>query len=353
MGIPELLEEARRYREGDGVGKDPAKAAEILSDLSAQGVPEASASLGYMYLVGEGVAKDADSARRHLEIAAESGDPKSMCNLGVLFSESDPERAKEWFVRAADAGSITAMRNLAATDAESAMDWLNRAADLGDPDSICVLASKYRNGDGVPVDKAHAAELYRRAADAGDMEAQYDFAFMLDSGEGIPEDRAEAERYFRLSADQGDTDACLCIGGILFERGDYGEAESYFFNAAMKDDVRAQYNLGLLYSGGYLGEPDNEKAREWFEMSADQGFILSHTMVGNMDLDAGDVKGAEAHFRIASDAGEPTAQYNLGALGLSGQIKMGFEEAVGLISRSAQQGFQPALEVLMRLNSSG
>ena len=156
-----------------------------------------------------------------------------------------------------------------------------------------------------------------------------------------------------MSADQGDTDACLCMGGILFERSEFTEAEQYFMSAALKGDVKAQYNIGLLYMGDYLGAPDAEKAREWFEMAAEEGFAFAQTMLGNMAMDSGDVKSAEGFFRSAAEQGEPTAQYNLGALGLSSQIKMGYEEAVEWLTKAAQAGMEPAYQILMQLNSQG
>ena len=345
------FEKARRLREGDGVERDPVAASDILRELADAGDPKAAASLGYMHLVGEGIPKDIRQAEHYLTIAADSGDTGAMCNLGVLKHETDPAAALSWYSRAAESGSVSAMRNAASLDPGNAVAWLQRAADLGDPDSICILAAKYRNGDGVELDKARAAELYRKAADLGDPGAQYDLAFMLDCGEGIPADPAEAERYFEMAADQGDTDACLCIGGILYERGDFPRAESYFLSAAMKDDVKAQYNLGLLYLGDHGAPPDMAKAREWFDAAAEQGFVLAHTMLGSLDLDSGDVAAAAEHFRFSAEAGEPTAQYNLGALGLSGQIEMPFEESAGWVSKSASNGFQPAMELLMRLNS--
>jgi TPR repeat protein len=238
-------------------------------------------------------------------------------------------------------------------DKATAAEWYSKAADLGDADSMCVLASMYRNGDGVPMDKAKAAELYRKAADLGESDAQYDLAFMLDSGEGIPADREEAERYFRMSAAQGDSDACLCMGGICFERGEYGEAEDYFLTAALKGDVKAEYNIGLLYSGGYLGNADKAKAAEWFGSAAEKGFVLAHTMLGSIAMDSGDVKEAERRFREAAEKGESVAMYNLGALGLSGGAAIGFEEAVGWVSRAASAGYEPAYELLARLNSQG
>ena len=355
-----LAELGRIYREGDGVDIDTGKAVSYLKRAVDSGDVGSASSLGYMYLTGDGVGPDRSEAERFLLIAADAGNSVAMCNLGVLYSDSDPCRSMDWFMRAAEAGSVRGMKNIAAAysigqgvplDKKVSAEWYSKAAEAGDVDSMCVLASILRNGDGVKTDKVRAAELYRMAAETGDMGAQYDLAFMLDSGEGIPQDREEAERYFRLSADQGDTDACLCMGGILFERRDFPGAEQYFLSAAMKDDVKAQYNLGLLYIGDYLGEPDMDKAREWFEYSADQGFAYAQTMLGNMSMETGDLGKAEGYFRSAAQQGEPMAQYNLGALGLSNQIRMDYQESVEWLTKAAQQGVEDAYRILMQLNA--
>lgn len=355
----DTAELGRRYREGDGVPKDMGKAIQYLTEAADNGNVHASSSLGYIYMVGEGCDADPGKAEVYLRRAADGGVAEAMCNLGFLLSESDTDEAIRMFGLAADSGSVMAMKNLAALyhggngvvrDGKVAADWYRRASDMGDVDSTCVLASMYRNGDGIPVDKRLAVELYCKAADSGDPDAQYDLAFMLDSGEGVPVDHVTAREYFRKSADQGDTDACLCIGGILYEEGDYAGAENYFLKAAMKGEVKAQYNLGLLYIGGQLGFTDPVKASEWFSESAEQGFVLSHTMLGSILLDSGKVADAVGHFRTAAEQGEPTAMYNLGALGLSGQIDADEKESMSWVARAASQGFPPALELLTRLN---
>ncbi len=362
MDAEELRTLADRYRNGDGVERDPAEAARLLRMASDMGDGSAASSLGYMLMTGEGVDIDLAEAEVQLRRASESGIATAMCNLGVLLSDSDPGSSLEWFRRAAGAGSLRAMKNLAAShasgsgapmDRAAAAGYYRKAADLGDVDSMCVLASMLRNGDGIPVDKPAAAELYRRAADLGDPGAQYDLAFMLDSGEGVPQDREEAERLFRLSADQGDTDACLCIGGILYERGDFAGAEGYFTDAALKGDVKAAYNLGLMYSEGSLGEPDPDKAMEWFEAAAQEGFAYAQTSLGGILHGRGDVSGAERWFRLAADQGEPVAMYNLGALGISGSIAMDDKEAMDLLVRSASAGVEEARTLIVRLTSGG
>ena len=121
--------------------------------------------------------------------------------------------------------------------------------------------------------------------------------------------------------------------------------------SAMKGDVKAEYNLGLLYMGEYLGKPDVGKAKEWFESAADKGFAYAQSMMGSIYLDEKDMDHAEEYFRYAADQGEPTAQYNLGALGLSNQIKMSDEEAVEWLTKAAANGMEPAYQILMQLNA--
>ena len=269
------------------------------------------------------------TAAEYLKRASDLGNTKAMCNLGSIMMGIDPAQALALFERAAEAGYEKGMINAAtmlrggngvAANPERAVMWLERAASTS-TEAAGILAHILRTGEGVFPDKPRAAELYRRAAEAGDPDSQYDLAMMLDAGDGIPVDREEAERWFRASADQGDNDARLCIGGILYERGEFAEAEGYFTDAALDGDVKAMYNLALMLMDGSLGERDENKAMEWMEMASDAGFVYAQSMLGSMLIDR-DIGRAETLLRSASDAGEPTAMYNLGALALSGRIEM-------------------------------
>ena len=342
---------------------DPAGALERYIEASDMGDVKASSSAGYMLMVGEGCDPDPESAEVHLKRAAESGDQTAQCNLGALMSSiSRPEEAVRWFRAAAESGSITGMRNLASMlatgigterDCTEAARLYSEAAGLGDLDSMCMLAVMHRNGQGIPIDKLAAAELYRRAADLGDPGAQYDLAFMLDTGEGIPVDHEEAERLFRLSAGQGDNDARLCLGGILYERGDLTEAVDVFMDAAMDGDVKAMYNLGLIYSDERFEDHDPAKAEEWFLGAAESGFAYGQMMMGCACLNRGDMESAESWFRKSASQGEPTSKYNLGALALSGKICMDDRDAIRLVTEAAMEGVQEAADLISRLSSQG
>ena len=78
-----LRELGNRYREGDGVEKDPSRAAELLSEASDLGDAQAASSLGYMLMVGEGIPADRPAAEAQLRRAADAGIATAMCNLRV------------------------------------------------------------------------------------------------------------------------------------------------------------------------------------------------------------------------------------------------------------------------------
>lgn len=348
-------------QKADGIrDADPEQAALLYAQASDLGDVPSSLSLGSMLLIGKEIPKDWEKARVYTQRAADAGDSTGICNLGVLFTDTDCARALELFEKAAGMGNVSAVRNAAVLlrtgggvpmDPERAAIWLEKGVEMGDPSCGAVLAHMLRVGEGVPEDKPRAAELYRRAAEAGDRDSMYDLAMMLDAGDGIPEDREGSEEWFRRAADLGDDDACLCIGGILYERGDYAGAASYFTDAAMDGDVKAMYNLALMYTGSELNDP--AKGREWLEAAADKGFAYAQTMLGSMLLDEGRPGDAEAWLRKAADQNEPTAMYNLGAVALAGRIGMGTEEAVGYLVKAAEAGVQEATQLLSKLSSSG
>lgn len=356
MDAGELRKKADESRDGD-----PTRAAELYEQAAALGDAASCSSLGYMLMTGEGIPKNEERAEAMLSRASELGDPKAMCNLGSLVLERDPSRALKLFEDAGRTGSITGMRNAAVmyrtgagvpADAQKAVEWLSLASE-SDVASMATLAHILRTGEGVPSDKPRAAELYRRAAKAGDSDSQYDLAMMLDSGDGIPIDRTEAEKWFRESASGGDNDARLCLGGILYERGDYAGAEEIFAEAALDGDVKAMYNLALIYIGGELGEKDPVKAEEWLESASDAGFAYAQTMLGTMALERNDIDKAEGLFRRAAVQNEPAAMYNLAALALSGRVNMGDKEAMDLLVKAAGSGMPEAQELIRRLTSSG
>jgi pilus assembly protein CpaF len=88
-------------------------------------------------------------------------------------------------------------------------------------------------------------------------------------------DYGEATTWFRNAADQGNGDAQDNLGW-LYENGwgvakDYAEAMRWYRRAADQGNSNAQNNLGRLYRSGWGVAPDHSQAVNWFRKAADQG----------------------------------------------------------------------------------
>ena len=132
-------------------------------------------------------------------------------------------------------------------------------------------------------------------------------------------------------------------GQIAFDRGDFTVALKEWQPLAEQGDVRAQNELGRMYSQG-LGTSKNEiEAVKWWGIAAHQGYGRAQYNLGlafangrgvTMDL-------AEAvkWYRKAADQGYPRAQYNLGFMYAEGiGVAKDDAEAVNWWRKAADQG---------------
>ena len=140
------------YRDGKGVRKDLAKAAELLSKAAEQEDPHATNSLGNMYWNGEGVAKDEDKAVELIVKALSMGIPWEWGGLDQkLKKRTDREKLAPLFLPYAEAGNWRAQY---------------------------ILGKLHRDGDGVTKDKEKAAKWFQKAADQGSKEAKMDLELL-------------------------------------------------------------------------------------------------------------------------------------------------------------------------------
>ncbi|MFX8953784.1 tetratricopeptide repeat protein, partial [Acinetobacter baumannii] len=76
-------------------------------------------------------------------------------------------------------------------DSVEALRWYRKAADLGQPQASRYIAFIYRDGDGVPVDRAEGLRWFRRGAELGDPVAMNDVGFAYYTGAGVARDYGE------------------------------------------------------------------------------------------------------------------------------------------------------------------
>lgn len=218
--------------------------------LSAeQGDPKSQCELGLDYMFGYDTAPNFEESLKWLNLAAAQG------NEDALKMLEQVEKAKKLLL-----------------DAEG-----------GDLEAQYQIGRYYYRGYGLAVDIEKAKDWYVRAAERGHTEAMYELGFHYDlsgttPGDGYRESMLEARRWYTLAAKQGHAEAAYRLGriyyyGFGFDRFEdhRSEAIKCFEFAAEKGLDEAQYTLAVCYYWGYGTEKNVEKSLKWLRMAAEQG----------------------------------------------------------------------------------
>ena len=112
-------------------------------------------------------------------------------------------------------------------------------------------------------------------------------------------------------------------GMAAAKRSDYQAAYEIWLPLAERGDMRAQYNLGVLYDRG-LGVPQNfAEAAKWYLAAAEKGHTNAEANLGYAYEQgrgvAQDFGEAAKWYRRAAERGDIAAQANLGTLYANGQ----------------------------------
>lgn len=168
------------------------------------------------------------------------------------------------------------------------------SAKTGDTISQNVVASMYKNGEGVQKSSLEATKWYRKAADQGDAYGQNDLGFMYETGKGIKKDDTAAVVLYRKSADQG-----LAI---------------------------AEYNLGRMYENGLGTEKNIAEALNWYQKAAVHNFVGAKEKVDEINTK---VRAQEEADRAEADIVENAKSSNvLNSEGDSYMLKSNYSEAI-------------------------
>ncbi len=103
-----------------------------------------------------------------------------------------------------------------------------------------------------------------------------------------------------------------------FKRGDYATALLGFCNAAEQGDMRAQYNLGIMYDNGEGVQQNYAAAFDWYKTAAERGYTDAQYNLAKMySYGQGvgrDYVQAVYWYRTAAEQGDVEALYNLGVM---------------------------------------
>ncbi|MBY6162538.1 sel1 repeat family protein [Mameliella alba] len=329
-----------------GPGRDPAKAAGLLTRAATRGDAPAQYLLGLQYQNGDGVERDTESAFNWLLAAAEQRHAEAQFALAALYfgtPDGDQTEGMRWLRAAAKQGVTEAQVQLATlldvpdtavTNRSEALDWYRRAAEAGHVMAQRTLGTRYLTGDGVPVDAQEALRWLSRAAKAGDAAAMSNLGYAFASGQAVDQDMAQAARWYRMASEHGLGRAMVALAH-QFETGsgvalDFDAALAWYVQALKtRDAAQARIELGRLAAEGRLdgkvapqravpwvlasARQGNANALIWLEAQAEAEEPRAQAALGRhlLDTDPDRRDQAVALLRAAADQAEESAQFAL------------------------------------------
>jgi uncharacterized protein len=334
------------YRPEIGVQQDYQKALYWYRLAADAGNMAGQYNLAYMYDTGRGTDEDNVEAARLYMLSAEQGMARAQFNLAVLYEEGegiprDQDKAIYWFRAAAVQGRENAVNHLLDEHIE---DYLSLADDLylgsevkEDPDRAISML-RYA----ISKDRSEALPGYLRMvldqAENGNPAYQYVAADIYFSGNLVKQDLKLAQQWLVRSSDNGYM-AATSLLGYKYLNGedvgvDYDKALQYFETAAEHGNALAFFGLAQMYSIG---------------LGVDESRVNSAYYAGK-SVEALENPGYDESLELLYDQAEKDSaphQYILASLLLEGEfIEQDIELAVALYSRSAEQGFEPAVEIV-------
>ncbi len=290
----------------------------------------------------------------------------------------------------------------------TAAGWYSKAVTEQNPFAAYALGSLYRRGKGVEQDDAKAFSLYTMAAEdekKPNAYAAYELGRMCKDGVGTAVDQSASENWYErayrgfLAIEQNMADDKLYyrlgqmnLNGIGTQA-DIPKAKAYFEKAAALDNANALYGLGRLHLKKDTADYDPNKAVEylitaaqkkheyamytlgklflrgedvpknvdyalrWLEEAVSANnpcaqYLLGKTLLKGEDTEQ-DLPRAEDLLRRASDQNNIYAKYTLAKAMLDGTLPHNIDEAVKLLTSSADLGFAPAQYLIGKLLYQG
>ncbi|MBE0488330.1 MAG: sel1 repeat family protein, partial [Halomonas sp.] len=305
-GVPRDLDEATRWLSSArdaghasadeamvGVNRERGAQGDINALIAAaeEGHPGAMADLGRAFRDGAGVQANPEAARAWLERAANAGHTGARAEVGEMLLESDPERGLTLLRSAADAGHDGARLRLGEAlllgehveaDTEQGVATLRPAAEAGNPHAARLLGQAYLEGNGVAADPAQAREWLDLAVESGDLSSRANLGRILLRGEaGMPEDIERGQALLQEAAEEGHAGAQATLGreylrGERLAR-DTRRGADYLLQAARQGHSSARLALAEAYlEANGLQSANREQALLWLEevMEADSDMAL-------------------------------------------------------------------------------
>lgn len=211
--------------------EDHKRAKPLFLEAAQRGASRAFTMVAACCLLEGRGAASLDEARMWAEKGVTAGDPGAKVFLGNLIrqgsgGDSDPTRARELLVEAADQGDTVAKWQLGqrlliedkAAGYRDAARLFQEATEMGFAPAKLELGISYQLGRGVPRNSKKALGLILEAAESGYSEAQFYLSGLYEAGLLVPRNKRKAKEWIEKAADTGSIEARRKLGQPLRSR---------------------------------------------------------------------------------------------------------------------------------------
>ncbi|MCJ1467207.1 hypothetical protein MMC07_005830 [Pseudocyphellaria aurata] len=247
-----------------------------------------------------GLEVDTKEAFSLYQTAAKAGHAQSAYRVAVCCemgqdegggTRRDPQKAMQWYKRAATLGDTPAMYKIGIIqlkgllgqpkDPKEALIWLKRAADRADEENphalheLALLHEGTSNTQLVGKDEAYSRQLFTKAANLGYKFSQFRLGCAYEYGlMGCPIDPRKSIAWYSQAAVQEEHQSELALSGWYLTGSEgvlqQSDTEAYLWarKAAQAGLAKAEYAMGYFTEVG-IGAPINiEDAKRWYWRSA-------------------------------------------------------------------------------------
>lgn len=177
-----------------------------LNCLAYKGVPQANATLGYLYKEGVAISpKDLETAKVYLSAAANKGNVEAACDLGQVYAEqSDYKKQVHYYLAAAMYGSQKCevlFLKLSFADEKKAYEDLKEMADStlrNYPSAQFMVGKRLIEGLGVSKDTKAGIAYLEKASSKKHWGASLYLAGIYIKGELLPQDIKKANELLSI-----------------------------------------------------------------------------------------------------------------------------------------------------------
>ena len=257
------------------INEDP----EIIKDLAESGVPDAQYKLALMYRDGSYFEKDSVKYEKWLKSAADKRSIRAQVVYGdMLMSRGEKDKAKEYYLGAADRGDWEARTKVASlssfreNDIQKLVELYEKTLVPGNGLMEYRFAELLLKVAWCDEDRKKAFEMFKRSAEDGYPEALHQVAVMYRDGNGTSKDYKMMDYYLTESAKNGSMRSITMLADIYMQGKllprDRAVSFKWTLRAAELGNRDFMYRVAELYRDGIGVKKDAGESNKWFDRYA-------------------------------------------------------------------------------------